>query len=164
MADHSRSASSSSGSASAVPDLPEDTNTLRRTRNSKGSLSTSRLTALDEDADEQERSETGLSPTQSSMQRAGRPFSSSVNLAKLEEEQNPTPQSVAPPTAQMAAASCGQKHAIVLVGLPARGKTHMAKRLYRYVSFFHGTTTRFFNVGFVFCFPWVVVMEEEGVR
>lgn len=148
MADHSRSASSSSGSASAVPDLPEDANTLRRTRNTKGSLSTSRLTALEEDADEQERSERGMSPTQSSMHRAGRPFSSSVNLEKL-EEQNPTPQSVAPPTAQMAAASCGQKHAIVLVGLPARGKTHMAKRLYRYVSFFHGTTTRFFNVGFV---------------
>jgi broad specificity phosphatase PhoE len=33
------------------------------------------------------------------------------------------------------------------VGLPARGKTHMAKRLERYLAFFHGARTKVFNVG-----------------
>ena len=33
------------------------------------------------------------------------------------------------------------------VGLPARGKTHMAKRLERYLAFFHGSMTKVFNVG-----------------
>ncbi len=33
------------------------------------------------------------------------------------------------------------------MGLPARGKTHMAKRLERYLAFFHGARTKVFNVG-----------------
>merc|ERR1719375_1500317 len=34
-----------------------------------------------------------------------------------------------------------------MVGLPARGKTHMARKLVRYLSFFHGADARVFNVG-----------------
>jgi len=34
-----------------------------------------------------------------------------------------------------------------MVGLPARGKTYISRKLCRYLSFFHGAPTRVFNVG-----------------
>lgn len=34
-----------------------------------------------------------------------------------------------------------------MMGLPARGKTYVAHKLQRYLSFFHGAPTRVFNVG-----------------
>eukprot|EP00397_Hematodinium_sp_SG-2012_P008567 GEMP01008632.1.p1 GENE.GEMP01008632.1~~GEMP01008632.1.p1 ORF type:complete len:584 (+),score=98.76 GEMP01008632.1:49-1800(+) len=40
-----------------------------------------------------------------------------------------------------------EKIVVVLVGLPARGKTHIARRLVRYLDFFHNCPTRTFNVG-----------------
>mmetsp|Transcript_42497 Transcript_42497/g.112008 ORF Transcript_42497/g.112008 Transcript_42497/m.112008 type:complete len:1070 (+) Transcript_42497:65-3274(+) len=39
------------------------------------------------------------------------------------------------------------KMVIVMVGLPARGKTHIGRRLARYIQFFHNTPTQVFNVG-----------------
>eukprot|EP01041_Mallomonas_annulata_P001059 gene1059-2075_t len=38
------------------------------------------------------------------------------------------------------------KHCICLCGLPGRGKTHIARRLARYLSFFHAIPTKVFNV------------------
>jgi len=40
----------------------------------------------------------------------------------------------------------GQKIALVMVGLPARGKTFVARKLQRYLSWL-GHPTRVFNVG-----------------
>ena len=59
---------------------------------------------------------------------------------------NPKPQSIPPPI-YGDQGIIGEKHVLVMVGLPARGKTHMAKRLCQYLRFFHGANTRVFNVG-----------------
>ena len=66
--------------------------------------------------------------------------------AKLTPEENPMPQSVPPPI-YGDQGNIGEKHVLVMVGLPARGKTHMAKRLCQYLRFFHGARTQVFNVG-----------------
>ena len=60
--------------------------------------------------------------------------------------ENPMPQSFPPPK-YGEQGIIGEKHVLVMVGLPARGKTHMAKRLCQYLRFFHGANTRVFNVG-----------------
>ena len=36
---------------------------------------------------------------------------------------------------------------MVMVGLPARGKTYIANRVVRYLQFFHGAPAKVFNVG-----------------
>ena len=64
----------------------------------------------------------------------------------LDAESNPTPQSIPPPVFGDQG-NIGEKHVLVMVGLPARGKTHMAKRLCQYLRFFHGARTQVFNVG-----------------
>jgi hypothetical protein len=64
----------------------------------------------------------------------------------LAADQNPTPQSIPPPSFGDQG-NIGEKHVLVMVGLPARGKTHMAKRLCQYLRFFHGARTQVFNVG-----------------
>lgn len=43
--------------------------------------------------------------------------------------------------------SIGDRYVIVLVGLPATGKTCVARRLCQYLQFFHGTDIKVFNVG-----------------
>ena len=69
-----------------------------------------------------------------------------TSFMKLSIEENPTPQTIPPPI-YGDQGNIGEKHVLVMVGLPARGKTHMAKRLCQYLRFFHGANTKVFNVG-----------------
>ena len=41
----------------------------------------------------------------------------------------------------------GDRVVLVMVGLPARGKTYIARKVQRYLSFFHGAPVEIFNVG-----------------
>ena len=62
------------------------------------------------------------------------------------EDFNPKPQvRSAPQDAEVGTA--GDKLVLVMVGLPARGKTYIARRVARYLQFFHGAPTKAFNVG-----------------
>jgi len=59
---------------------------------------------------------------------------------------NPEPQ-VEYPSTVVTGSSSGDKYVVVLVGLPASGKTYMTTRLSQYLSFFHGASVKIFNVG-----------------
>lgn len=63
-----------------------------------------------------------------------------------EQIANPTPQETAPPTTTLSGTN-GDRLVLVMVGLPARGKTYIARRLCQFLSFFHGATCKVFNVG-----------------
>jgi tRNA uridine 5-carbamoylmethylation protein Kti12 len=41
----------------------------------------------------------------------------------------------------------GDRYIIAMVGLPARGKTYISRKLARYLEFFHDAPTKVFNVG-----------------
>jgi len=57
---------------------------------------------------------------------------------------NPYPQAWGPPTSY---ATRSDKLVCVMVGLPARGKSYVARRLSQYISFFYGSPCKVFNVG-----------------
>ena len=88
--------------------------------------------------------------------RDAKNISSSPNMEKYlnpfqdkwssREDFNPKPQvRSAPQDAEVGTA--GDKLVLVMVGLPARGKTYIARRVARYLHFFHGAPTKVFNVG-----------------
>lgn len=74
---------------------------------------------------------------------AGVPAQRTTSLS-LDRLDNPTPQSWGPPTAY---ATKSDKIVCVMVGLPARGKSYISRRLGQYISFFYGAPTKVFNVG-----------------
>lgn len=62
----------------------------------------------------------------------------------LPEGENATPLEVMGTTLTRGGAS---DLVLIMVGLPATGKTHIAKRICRFLSFFHDIPSRIFNVG-----------------
>jgi len=58
---------------------------------------------------------------------------------------NPAPTTVPPPIAALAG-NIGERHVLVFVGLPLRGKRTIALRLKRYLRFFHGARCRAFDI------------------
>ena len=73
----------------------------------------------------------------------GLPVQRTPSLQPMQHE-NPTPQSWVPPTSY---ATKSDKIVCIMVGLPARGKSYISRRLAQYISFFYGAPTKVFNVG-----------------
>mgnify|MGYP000312210944 CR=1 FL=1 len=72
---------------------------------------------------------------------------SGMSLSSLQAQaENPTPQRIHPPPDAVAGAR-GDKLCLVMKGLPARGKTFIARRIRQYLRFFHGAKCELFNVG-----------------
>ena len=47
----------------------------------------------------------------------------------------------------VAMGTSSDKAILIMVGLPARGKTFIARKIQRYLGFFHAVTCKVFNVG-----------------
>merc|ERR1712028_199240 len=58
---------------------------------------------------------------------------------------NPAPNVVPPPIGPLAG-NIGVRQLVCFIGLPYRGKPFVAHRLAQYLSFFHGTMCRLFDV------------------
>ena len=63
----------------------------------------------------------------------------------IQSSSNPAPTRIPPPIAALAG-NFGERHVLVFVGLPLRGKRTIALRLRRYLRFFHGARCRAFDV------------------
>ena len=59
---------------------------------------------------------------------------------KIPEGENATP-------LEVVGATASDKLVIIMVGLPGTGKTHVSRRICRYISFFHDIPSQIFNVG-----------------
>lgn len=67
------------------------------------------------------------------------------DLTMSQSEYNPQPQDNTNVVASQG--TNGDRVVLVMVGLPARGKTYIARKVARYLTFFHGAPVRTFNVG-----------------
>lgn len=93
-------------------------------------------------AGEEEEQEHGSSPPPSE-KRLRRLNSELATFRPVEETAfNPTPQQQ-----HSSQVEAGERLVLVMVGLPARGKTYIAKRVCQYLSFFHGRDCKVFNIG-----------------
>ena len=61
--------------------------------------------------------------------------------------ENPVPQPATINDDTWSTKTPGDRLVIVMVGLPARGKTYIGRRLKQYLRFFHDCRTEIFNVG-----------------
>jgi len=59
---------------------------------------------------------------------------------------NPCPTTAPPPVSGLASGHQWGRHVVVMIGLPFRGKAHMARRLERYLEFFHGLHVELFDL------------------
>ena len=48
---------------------------------------------------------------------------------------------------EVVGATASDKLVLIMVGLPGTGKTHVSRRICRYVSFFHDIPSQIFNIG-----------------
>ena len=72
---------------------------------------------------------------------------SNVNIApQASASENPQPQIAQAPNPTQSGTN-GDKLVIVMVGLPARGKTYIARKIAHYFRFFHGAPAEVYNVG-----------------
>jgi hypothetical protein len=67
------------------------------------------------------------------------------DLTVSQSEHNPQPQDNT--NVVTSQGTNGDRVVLVMVGLPARGKTYIARKVARYLTFFHGAPVRTFNVG-----------------
>ncbi len=71
-----------------------------------------------------------------------------VSSSPIASKNNPEPQPIPHMSlAGSAGQSSGDRIVLVMVGLPATGKTFIARRLRQYLRFFHGAMVEVFNVG-----------------
>lgn len=61
-------------------------------------------------------------------------------------DENPSPTLVPPPTPVLAGTNLHHRYVVSFIGLPLRGKAHMARRLQRYLEFFHGSYVELFDI------------------
>eukprot|EP00937_MAST-01D_sp_MAST-1D-sp2_P000118 g118.t1 len=74
------------------------------------------------------------------------PPAAAVSPQRPASTYNPKPQPACAP-ATPSAGTNGDRVVIVMVGLPARGKTYIARKIARYLEFFKGAPTAVFNAG-----------------
>ena len=79
------------------------------------------------------------------MSATPQPVTRTTSLHGLHD--NPTPQACGPNPCPATYATKSDKIVCVMVGLPARGKSYISRRLSQYIGFFFGTPTKVFNVG-----------------
>lgn len=73
-------------------------------------------------------------------------FVASQQHLVIPSDYNPTPTTVPPPIAGLSAHNLRHKNVAAFIGLPLRGKGHMARRLKLYLEFFHGCEVEIFDV------------------
>eukprot|EP00931_Biecheleriopsis_adriatica_P070191 TRINITY_DN4397_c0_g1_i1.p1 TRINITY_DN4397_c0_g1~~TRINITY_DN4397_c0_g1_i1.p1 ORF type:complete len:717 (-),score=124.33 TRINITY_DN4397_c0_g1_i1:24-2120(-) len=77
---------------------------------------------------------------------SGTPYVLSQGHLLHPTDSNPMPTMLPPPIAGLSGLNTRRRHVASVIGLPLRGKAHMARRLQTYLRFFHGAEVELFNV------------------